>query len=80
MSKKIIALVFVLCLILTSCSTLTADQYIFSDIEECYGFELGDVQITKLNCSEDKHLKALKFDRSYCAKYVSQELEFVIFA
>lgn len=78
--KKKVFFPLLMCLILTSCSPVVTNQYIFSDINECYKFESGTAKITMLDSSEDSYLKDLIFDKCYCAKYISKELEFTIFA
>ena len=56
--------------------------YMFSDISECLQIDgTESAMVTKYNdSSRDEHLKGLSFVSSYGANYVSDELEFEIFA
>ena len=74
----------VICVSLCSCSVISVNAHIFSDISECGYFEDNLSENSEIvlydNPDKDNNLKDLQYNDFYGAQYKSKKLKFKIFA
>ena len=86
MIKKNITLLFTFFVLLfaASCSSVSMEFYVFSDIAECiniHNLPYGDAVITEYDSpAKDKYLGQIRYDNFYAAQYSSEKLSFEIYA
>ena len=84
--KKICAFILIFSLVFAFCScgkALKIDVHMFSDIEECNNIvssKENEAQINYLSAEEDKNSKDLKYEEFFGCEYISEQINFKIFA